>query len=173
MHTWIALLRGINVGGKHILPMKELRALLEGLGYRRVRTYIQSGNVVFESEARPDTEAISAAIGKKYGFRPTVFILSPGDLRRAAENNPYPTDAGKFVHFQFCDRVPEVFDEQVLASLKAPSESYRLIDQVFYLYAPDGIGRSKLAARVDKAFPGVTLTARNLNTVNKLLEMVE
>ena len=99
METWIALLPGINVGGHHLVRMKDLAGHLEAGGFSRVRSYIQSGNVVLQCQA------------------------------------------------------------------------FRLIGSVLYLYAPDGIGRSKLAEKIGKALPGTDLTARNLNTINKLLEM--
>ena len=171
MKTWIALIRGINVGGKHIVPMKELVQLMESNGFSKVKTYIQSGNVVFQSEQDP-TEEIGRLIEGRFGFRPDVFHLSGAELRQAADHNPYRPAEGKMVHFFFCDAEPQV-DFDLLASLKADSEDYRLIGKVFYLYAPDGIGRSRLADKMHKAFKGVSMTARNLNTVEKLLEMCE
>lgn len=169
MQTWIALLRGINVGGHHIVPMKELVAHLEADGFTGVRTYIQSGNVVLQAKARPDVR-IGACIERHFGFRPAVFALSADELRQAAANNPFDPEAGKMVHFFFCDREPQP-DYELLHAVKAPSEDFRLTGSVFYLYAPDGIGRSKLVEKVGKALPGVQITARNLNTINKLLEM--
>jgi len=171
MKTWIALLRGINVGGKHIVPMKELVELLESGGFANVKTYIQSGNVVFQSPAKPKDE-ISQLIEDRFGFKPSVFILSADDFKKAAANNPYNTDQGKAVHFFFCDKVPQSVDFEFLDSLKAESEEYKLIDKIFYLYAPDGIGRSKLVEKMGKSFPSVNMTARNLNTINKLLDMI-
>ena len=171
MKTWIALLRGINVGGKHIVPMKELIKLLQSAGFEGVKTYIQSGNVVLRSRQKP-AEEISQLIDKRFGFRPSVFILSEAELKTAAANNPYKTDLGKTVHFFFCDKVPEDVDYKFLDTLRAASEAYKLVDKVFYLHAPDGIGRSKLVEKMGRAFPSVDMTARNLNTINKLLEMV-
>ncbi|MEQ8242933.1 DUF1697 domain-containing protein [Fulvivirga sp.] len=171
MNTQIALLRGINVGGKHIVPMKELTKLMEDAGYTNVKTYIQSGNVVFQSTTENGND-IGQLIEGKWGFKPHIFILSKEDLEKAAEDNPYETDEGKTVHFFFFDAEPQSPDFELLDSLKADSEEYKLIDKVFYLYAPDGIGRSKMVEKVGKAFKGVNMTARNLNTINKLLEMV-
>ncbi len=170
MKTWIALLRGINVGGKNIVPMKELVRLLEEGPFTNVRTYIQSGNVVLQSSAKPKDE-IGRLIEKRFGFKPAVFVLSADGLKRAAANNPFKTNEGKKVHFFFCDREPTV-DFEFLDSLKTKSEEYQLIDKVFYLHAPDGIGRSKLVEKMGKGFTETTMTARNLNTINKLLEMI-
>lgn len=170
METWIALLRGINVGGKNILPMKELIKLMEENGFSDVRTYIQSGNVVFKSTSR-SSDKIGSLIEGKFGFKPTVFVLSADELALSASNNPYQTDIGKTLHFFFCDQIPQSVDYEFLDGLKAPSEEYQIIDKVFYFYAPDGIGRSKLAEKMGRTFKDVTITGRNLNTINKLLEM--
>ena len=170
MKTWIALLRGINVGGHHIVPMKDLIRLMEQEGFSNVKTYIQSGNVVCDYPSRPGIE-ISKIIENNFGFKPWVMILSAEELYTAANNNPYQVTEGKTVHFFFFDSDPLEPDLELLNSLKAESEKFHLEDRVFYLYAPDGIGRSKLVEKVGKAFKGVTMTARNLNTVGKLLEM--
>lgn len=150
--------------------MKELVKLMESAGFVDVKTYIQSGNVVFRSPAKPKDE-IGQLIEKKFGFKPSVFILSVAEFKKAAANNPYETDQGKTVHFFFCDQQPKSVDYQLLESLRAKSEEYKLVDNVFYLYAPEGIGRSKLVEKMGKAFPSVDMTARNLNTINKLLEL--
>jgi uncharacterized protein (DUF1697 family) len=172
MKTYIALIRGINVGGKNKVNMKELIKLMEADGFQHIQTYIQSGNVVFQSEKTPQ-EAIENLIQKGFGFRPSVFILSGSELKQAAKNNPYPGEEGKAVHFFFCDQQPKNVDFDFLESLRVESENYELIDKVFYLCAPDGIGRSKLAEKMGRAFKGVTMTARNLNTINKLLDMID
>lgn len=170
MKTWIALLRGINVGGKHVVPMRDLRKIMEDAGFADVRTYIQSGNVVFRSATKPKDE-IGRLIEDDFGFRPEVFVLSGADFEKAIANNPYDADAGKAVHFFFCHKAPKSVDYELLDSLKAGSEDYTLVGNVFYLHAPDGIGRSLLVQKMGKAFPGVTMTARNLNTITKLAEM--
>lgn len=171
METWIVLLRGINVGGKHIVPMKELTKLLEANGFQQVKTYIQSGNVVLQYPTNPEEE-IGQLIEQQFGFRPAVFVLSQADIEEAAAHNPYDPEQGKQVHFFFLEEEPTTVDYDLLESLKAESEQYQLIDKVFYLYAPDGIGRSKLVGKMHKVFPTATMTARNLNTVKKLLSMI-
>jgi uncharacterized protein (DUF1697 family) len=173
--TFIALLRGINVGGNNILPMRELVAVLEGLGLSQVKTYIQSGNVVFQSESNNRQElsqAISAAIGGSYGFAPHVLVLDLPAFQEAVAANPFP-EAGhepKTLHLFFLDEIPPSPDLAVLERLKAENERYRLINNVFYLHAPDGMGRSKLAEKVEKVL-GVATTARNWRTVSKLMSM--
>ncbi|MCA9955867.1 MAG: DUF1697 domain-containing protein [Anaerolineales bacterium] len=175
MNTVIALLRGINVGGHNKLPMKELKTVLAQLGLTEVQTYIQSGNVVFRSE-RTDfpalAEEITSAIGKSHGFEPQVMLLSLAALATAVSHNPFPAtdEQHKTLHFYFLEGVPPAPDLAMLETLKADSEQFALNDAVFYQYAPDGIGRSKLAAKVERAM-GVAATARNWRTVSTLLEM--
>jgi uncharacterized protein (DUF1697 family) len=175
MSTLIALLRGINVVGKNRLPMKELTALLEGMGLREVRTYIQSGNVVFRSKVKNKAALaakISAAIGAQYGFAPQVLLLDAAEVRGAMAGNPYPeaTATPKFLHLFFLAEAPAHPDLKALESIKADGEQFKLAGKVFYLHTPDGIGPSRLAERVEKSL-GVAATARNWNTVCKLVEM--
>ncbi len=175
MNTYIALFRGINVGGNHLLPMKDLVGILEGIGCEKVRTYIQSGNAVFR--ARKNTpgkiaEAISANILKSHGFKPNVLLLGVPELEEAVKNNPYKTADGKALHFFFLVSRPAKPDLDGLEAVKSKSEAFRLGKQVFYLYTPDGIGRSRLATRVEKSL-GVPVTARNWNTVRKLVEIAK
>ena len=177
MNTFIALLRGINVGGNNILPMKELRALLENLNFSDVRTYIQSGNVVFQSE-HSDSHAlsreISTAIAERYGFTPQVLVLEPPAFKEATEQNPFPEAESnpKALHLFFLAGEPDKPDTETLEQLKTDSERFKLSKSVFYLHAPDGIGRSKLAARVEKTL-GIAVTARNWRSVCKIKELVE
>ena len=175
MNTFIALLRGINVGGHNKLPMRELRQDLASLGLANVSTYVQSGNVVLQTPRSDQAELaneIGAAIEQRHGFRPQVLLLNWEDLAQAASQNPYPQaiEEPKTLHFFFLETSPPAPDLDRLAALKTAREQFALIDQVFYLHAPDGIGRSKLAGSVEKAL-GVATTARNWRTVSRLLEM--
>ena len=172
MTVYVALLRGINVGGKHKLPMKALVSLMEQNGFAGVKSYIQSGNIVFHSSNRP-AAMLGKLIEQEFGFRPGVFLLTAAELEQAVSASPYAPTAGKHLHLFFCDRTPERIDTGYLDALKAPTEEFSLVGKVFYLHAPEGIGRSKLAAKIDKAIPGVIMTARNLNTVTKLVELAK
>jgi uncharacterized protein (DUF1697 family) len=175
MNTYIAFLRGINVGGNNILPMKELSKVLEDLGLENVKTYLASGNVVFQSEMT-DLAGLSgdikAAIGRSHGFTPQILIRSAQELRQAIATNPFPEGESepKTLHAYFLESVPTSPDLAQLDSVKSASERYKLVDTVFYLYAPDGIGRSKMATSVEKAL-GVPATARNWRTVDKVMAM--
>ena len=162
------LFRGINVGGRNILPMKELVVLLETRGFRNVKTYIQSGNVLLDAHEKPD-DSIRLAIESKYGFSPEIMVFEKTGFETMVKNNPFTSDIGKTIHFFFCEKKPNP-DVKKLEQLATATERFEIIDNVFYLHAPDGIGRSKLAGKVEACL-GVSTTARNLNTVSKLLEM--
>ncbi len=175
MTTHIALFRGINVGGNNVLPMKALVKLLEQMGLAAVQTYIQSGNVVFQSDENdlPTLAAsISSQVQRQFGFAPKVLLLSAQQLLQAIDNKPFPDSEGKALHFYFLDRPADHPDRERLEQLKSDSEQYQLTGQVLYLYAPEGIGRSKLAAAVEQCL-GVAVTARNWNTVAKLQQLCE
>lgn len=173
----IVLLRGVNVGGRNRLPMKELTRLLEGLGLEDVATYIQSGNAVGRSsgEAAPALgEALAAAIEERHGFRPRVLVIGADRLAEAIDANPFPeasADPG-FLHLFFLARPPPSPDLESLEEIAVASERFHLARDVFYVHTPDGFGRSKLAANVER-FLGVAATARNWRTVTKLREMVD
>lgn len=174
MITYIALLRGINVGGNNPLPMKELREILAALACENVRTYIQSGNAVFTSNAEPEslTSEIRLAIEERFGFSPKLLLLSHERLVAIAASNPFPDaeQKPKSLHVGFLADKPTNPDLDRLRDRKTKSEEFSLNDDAFYLYAPDGVGRSKLAGQVEKCL-GVDVTARNWRTVTKLLEL--
>ncbi|MCH9650063.1 MAG: DUF1697 domain-containing protein [Deltaproteobacteria bacterium] len=176
MNTYIALLRGINVGGKNLLPMKELVAIFEKLAARKVKTYIQSGNVVFQSEQELSqfSTRLAAGIKKSYGFEPQVLVLGLDAIENAMTANPYPEaeEDPKSLHLGFLASEPQNPDLEKLDSLRKESERFHLSEQVFYLHAPEGIGRSKLAARAEKLL-GVPMTSRNWRTVCKIKEMAD
>ena len=142
MTTYVALLRGINVGGNNSLPMQGLR------------------------------DKLAAAVAKQFGFTPTVLLLSVADYQSILAANPFPAavDDPKSLHVSFLAAAPPEPDLQMLEMLKSPTERFALLDKAFYLHAPDGIGRSKLAAKVEKCL-GVQATGRNWRTVSKLAEL--
>lgn len=177
METYVALFRGINVGGKGVLPMRVLVTILEDLGARRIKTYIQSGNAVFQVPKQDSSRLssrISREIQKRRGFEPRVLLLEPDDIERTIHKNPFPEGATDPVtlHAGFLASAPQKPDLRALASLKTERERFQLIDTVFYLHAPDGVGRSKLAANAERLL-GVPMTDRNWRTVCKIREMAK
>jgi uncharacterized protein (DUF1697 family) len=177
MKICISLLRGINVGGKHALFMKDLIAMLEELGAREVKTYIQSGNAVFVWGGKDISRLVDdlrAEIKKRRGFDPHILLLDFKNLESVIQQNPFP-EAGSdstALHAGFLAAVPESPDLKALESLKSDSEEFRLVDRVFYLYAPEGVGRSKLAAGAERLL-GVPMTDRNWRTVSTLWKIAQ
>jgi uncharacterized protein (DUF1697 family) len=177
MKTYIALFRGINVGGNRSLPMKELVTLLEGVGAKEVRTYIQSGNAVFRSAEKNVSKLakqLAAKIKERRGFEPDILILGSEAITRAMTKNPFPESEADppSLHLAFLASTPKNPDLEKLEKLKKPSERFRLREDVFYLHAPEGIGRSKLAASAEKLL-GVPMTDRNWRTVCKIRELAD
>ena len=166
MAVFIALLRAINVGGTGKLPMSHLRSLCENVGFRNVRTYIASGNVVAEwdgSEAEAKA-ALEAELGGYAGKPVGVIVRTGAEMSKVVANNPFPDRAASQTVAIFLDLAPP---PDVLDHVKGQAnEEVRLGAREIYIHYPDGIGRSKL--RIPAAADG---TARNMNTVAKLAAM--
>lgn len=175
MHTYIALFRGINVGGRNVLPMKELVAIMEELGAQAVKTWLQSGNAVFSlatADPGPYSRQLAKTIGVRRGFEPVILVLGREMLEKALAENPFPEAEAELntLHLGFLAASPVSPDLAKLSALRRESERFHLGDGVFYLYAPEGVGRSKLAAGAEK-FLGVPMTDRNWRTVCQLLDL--
>jgi uncharacterized protein (DUF1697 family) len=176
--TYAALLRGINVGGSRKVPMADLRTLMEGLGHDGVRSYLQSGQAVFTA-GHGDEESLAAeltaAIEKRFGFPVDVIVRDHAYLKAIVDDCPFPAAEleGKQLHVTYfsapvdADRFAEIDRTAHLP------EEFRLGDRALYLYAPNGLGRSKLAEHLSRPRlnKGVIATSRNWNTVVKLVEM--
>jgi uncharacterized protein (DUF1697 family) len=176
MSTWIALLRGVG-GGIRPLSMKDLTVALTNIGLTDVRTYIQSGNVVFGAR-KTTAPALSKKIGKciadNFGFESWVMVLSAAQLRKAMADNPYRKAEAEppTLHLFFMAKPPPAPDVAAMMALKAPSESLTIKGNVLYLHTPKGFGVSKLAGRVDRLL-GVDTTARNWRTATRVLALAE
>ncbi|MFJ7899799.1 DUF1697 domain-containing protein [Streptomyces sp. NPDC096198] len=176
--TYAALLRGINVGGSKKLPMAELRALLEELGHQDVRTYLQSGQAVFGCD-HGDEESLAAGltegIERRFGFTAGVIVRDHAYLKAVRDACPFPADRleGRQLHLTlFSEPVGAERFAEIDPAAYLPEE-FRLGDRALYLYAPDGLGRSKLAEYLarPRLVKGLIATTRNWNTVVKLVEM--
>ncbi|MFJ5530599.1 DUF1697 domain-containing protein [Streptomyces sp. NPDC093261] len=176
--TYAVLLRGINVGGSRKLPMAELRTLMEGLGYDGARTYLQSGQAVFSCD-RGDEESLAAeltgAIEKRFGFSVDAIVRDHAYLTSVREACPFPADRleGRQLHLTYFSRPVDAERFAEIDPAVYLPEEFRLGDRALYLYAPDGLGRSKLAEHLAKPrlTKGLIATTRNWNTVVKLAEM--
>jgi uncharacterized protein (DUF1697 family) len=178
MTVVISMLRGVNVGGHNKIKMDALRDLYESLGLRDPQTYVQSGNVVFGTDAKniaPLAKRIEDAIERKFGFRPGVILRTTSELRDAIARTPFAKrrgiDASKLiVTFLAVDPSPEARDE--IFRIKADAEEVQIDGRELYVYFPDGMGRSKVWPAIEKALKK-SGTGRNWNTVTKLLEIAE
>ncbi|MFF7448054.1 MULTISPECIES: DUF1697 domain-containing protein [unclassified Streptomyces] len=176
--TYAALLRGINVGGAKKVPMAELRALMEGLGHADVRTYLQSGQAVFTSghgDAESLAAELTAAIEERFGFSVSVIVRDHAYLAAIADHCPFPAAEleGKQLHVTYFSAPVDAERFAGIDQAAFLPEEFRLGDRALYLYAPDGLGRSKLAEQLAKprVNKGLIATTRNWNTVVKLVEM--
>jgi uncharacterized protein (DUF1697 family) len=174
--THVALLRGINVGGRHKLPMKELVALFEEVGSEDVRTYIQSGNVVFRSASKSVAEVTAElewAIEARFGFEVPIVMRSVEALCDIVARNPFVAAGAdpRHLHVGFLSDAPT---EQAVASLdpaRTNIDSFRVLGTEVHLHVPGGMGRTKLTTDWFDRRLGTTMTVRNWRTVNKLIEI--
>ena len=176
MTSCIVLLRGVNVGGRHKLPMAALRELLAEVGFQNVRTYIQSGNIVLDSpDGDRDSVARSVrdAIEGRFGFAPHTFVLDVGALDAAIAANPFSRcdQDPKAVHFFFLSEPNPAADLDGLRELATQGEEFVLTERVLYLHTPNGFGRSKLVERLPR-FIETETTARNLRSVRAIRALV-
>ena len=174
MPTYVALLRGVNVGGARKLPMKELAPALAGLGLEDVVTYIQSGNVVFRAPAGGRAKLVSQveqAIETAFGLDVTVVLRTPAELAKIVAASPFDEPEGKNLHVAFLDRRPAKAALAKLDPDRSPPDEFAVVGTEVYLRFPNGSGRTKLGADYFERTLGVRATARNWRTVTKLLEL--
>jgi uncharacterized protein (DUF1697 family) len=174
--THVALLRGINVGGKHSLPMKRLSAIFEQAGARNVRTYIQSGNVVFsasDAAAARVVAGVRKAIEDELALRVPVVLRKGSELLAVAKHNPFLREGAdsKILHVAFLEQAGSAQARSALDPGRSPPDRFALRDRELYLCCPNGMARTKLtSAYLDRALGTVT-TVRNWNTVLALCEL--
>ena len=166
MKRYVALLRAVNVGGTGKLPMSELRQLCEDAGCENVRTYIQSGNVLFSTDAgvRKAKAALENRLEEAVGKHVSVFIRTPSEMRRILDENPFQGREGRYTYVIFLDGPPP--KDALEQAVHVNGEEMRLGRRAIYVYYTNGMGRSKLT--IPAARKG---TARNMNTVAKLAAM--
>jgi len=176
MTTYIVLLRGINVGGKHIVKMAELRSMLESLGCRQVQTYIQSGNVVLESDEEPESLAAAIEDGMKRVFAvpAAVMLRSAAEFADIIERCPYSPDAlaeGHSIHVSLLKEAPSPEAVERLADIPPGIDEYRIVGHEIYQLYRQKISDSKLPIYLQKL--KMPATARNWQTMLKLAGMVK
>ncbi|MFF7243421.1 DUF1697 domain-containing protein [Embleya sp. NPDC008237] len=175
MTKYVALLRGINVGGHRRVPMADLRRVLTELGYTEVKTLLQSGNAVFEAAEQPTADlvaAIEAGLAGEFGFAVDVMVRSGAEMRAVVAANPLEVSDPAKCAVAFLSPAADPTElGRVDPAGYAPDE-LRLGDRELYMYFPDGLGKARLSPILARKL-GNTATVRNWNTVTKLLAMVE
>jgi uncharacterized protein (DUF1697 family) len=175
MPTYVALLRGINLGSHNKVPMPKLRTLIEELGYQDVATYIQSGNVVLTTKdsAAKVAKAIHDAIEKEFGFDVAVVVRTGAQLKKAVDANPFAKKAKDdgHLHVIFLAATPNADRVKALASGDWGDEEVAVKGTEAYLHLPNGYGRAKLNNMLVEKKLGVATTTRNWRTTTKLLEL--
>jgi uncharacterized protein (DUF1697 family) len=174
MSTYIALLRGINVSGQKLIKMAELREYLAELNYTNIKTYIQSGNIVFDTDNNScetlETE-IHNKIKEKYGFEVPTLVKSPDEFNEAVKRNPFAEEDPKRVYITFLSHTPELTKVESLKEVDYSPEKYVIDSKVVYFYSPDGYGKAKMNNNFFENKLKVDATTRNWKTVNVLIEM--
>jgi uncharacterized protein (DUF1697 family) len=175
METYVALLRGINVG-QNTLKMERLRQLWSELGFKNVTTYVQSGNVVFEAEGSPSSlpSAIEPRLAGETRLPVAVLVRTPAELKSSISRNPFLKEKGidqSRLHVTFLAGAPGKDALRKLTAVNAGPDRFHLSGKEVYLYCPNGYGRTKLSNNALERVLSVKATTRNWNTVNKLYEI--
>lgn len=171
---WVALLRGVNVGGANKVPMASLRQTAITLGWTDVRTYIASGNLLFRATGTSDVLAtkLRHAVASQFGVDVPSFVIDADELARVVAACPFTPETGSHVHAFFLWSDP-VLDRAMLDRWRAPSETILLVGRVAWLHAPEGIGRSKLVEKIAHVVTRTDMTARNLNTLLAIVKLID
>jgi uncharacterized protein (DUF1697 family) len=179
MGVYVCMLRAVNVGGRNMIKMEVLRELCAALKFRGAQTYVQSGNVVFACDER-DCAAIekkvAAAIEKKLGFRPDVMVRTAGEMREVVKRNPFAKRKGieaKKLLVTFFSVEPDGEGLKLARALKPDPEEMNISGREAFIYYPNGFGKSKFVWTKVERMLKVSGTARNWNSVEKLLEIAE
>ena len=176
MTTYIAILRGINVGGKRKILMADLKAICEKLGYQNVQTYIQSGNVIFSSKKAIDvakTETIlEEIILKNYGFEVPFIILNKSEIEDAISKNPFQRNDIERLHLTFLKAIPENEKLEAIKKFDFSPDKFEIIGKNIFVFCSAGYSDSKLTNQFFETKLKTTTTTRNWKTVLKLQELL-
>lgn len=177
MPSYVAMLRGINVSGSKPLKMEALRASFEALGFTNVRTYVQSGNVVFAAKDRmaaPLASKIAARIKRDYGYDVPTLVLRADELARVVDENPFLGGKGidpTKLHVTFLNGPPAAAGLKKMEAVASGHDAFRCLRTSIYLHCPDGYGNTKLNNNAFERALAVGATTRNWKTVTTLAQM--
>ncbi len=176
MNSYVAMLRGINVSGRNKVKMDDLRELVTSLGFSDVRTYIQSGNIIFANDTDSPSEItgqIEGEISRRFGLDVAVVLRTRDDLAEIVENNPFLTQGADpaHLHVTFLAEAPDRALIDRLDIRNVAGDEYRLRDREIYLYCPQGYGQTKLTNAFWERRLHLPTTTRNWNTITTLLKL--
>ncbi|AUP80200.1 DUF1697 domain-containing protein [Flavivirga eckloniae] len=174
MQVYIALLRGINVSGQKKIPMAELRELLTNTGLKNVKTYIQSGNVIFKSPEKDNAKLelkIHQAIKTHFGFEVPILVKTPKELQQVFDECPFPEEKKTNSYFTLLYSIPDTALVKEAAEMSYPNEEFVITNNCIYFYCSIGYGKAKYNNNFFERKLKTTSTARNYKTMVKLLEM--
>ncbi len=179
MNTYVAILRGINVGGKRMIKMDALKQLFASLGFQNVQTYIQSGNVFFQCK-KINEQKLAVAIAKEienvFAFDVSTIVKNIDELKQTVANNPFTEDKKKLVehfHVTFLATTPEKANVDSITKLTFGDDAFAIIDKAVYLYCPNSYSNSKLTNGFFENKLKVIATTRNWKTCNELVNIAE
>lgn len=178
MKTYIALLRGLNVGGHKIIKMVDLKLLFESFGFTDVLTYIQSGNVLFRAaehqKSKKDLEEIiSDGISKLYGFEVPVLVKTTADLKDIFAACPFSEEKKEDSFFTLLDNMPSADLVQEISKIKYPDEEFIIKDNCVYFYSEKGYNEVKCNNKFFEKKLKVSATTRNYQTISNLVELAK
>lgn len=179
MSTYIALLRGINVSGQKKIKMADLREQLSELGWQNIQTYIQSGNVIFESDdddLKELGQKLAEKIKEHYGFEVPTMVKRPADFQHVLEHNPFSKELEeipKQFYVTFLAEAPDKEKVEALRQVDYSPEQWGLVGTDIYFYPPQGYGRAKMHNNFFEKKLKVQATTRNWRTIQVLLEMTQ
>jgi len=171
MRTYISMLRGVNVGGHNKVSMERLRECYETLGFSGVRTYVQSGNVVFEHETASTSDIvdrIQGGIKRTFGFEVQAIIRTNEEMLSLIKHSPFKGLDQSKVHVTFLSEKPARIPSKEIDAARDKTENFVVSGSEVYLYCPNGYGRTKLSNQFFEKQLHVHATTRNWKTVNAL-----
>lgn len=174
MRTYVAFLRGINVGGHKKILMADLTSLFESIGFSAVRTYIQSGNVIFSTDKDMDlAQRIHASIKEKYDWEVPVFVRTSSELKAILAKCPFSEQKKVKSYFTLLSEAPDPVMVEELHQIRDPNEEFVITPSCIYFYSRIGYGRTKYNTTFFERKLKVKTTARNYKTMQKLSELVQ
>lgn len=179
MNKYISILRGINVSGHRIIKMEKLRQIYTDLGFENVKSYIQSGNVIFECKESDDkklAEIIEREISTVFSYEVPVIVIELNKLKQIISENPFLNDDSKntdFLHITFLSDLPTKDSLDKIIDGQYQNDEFKVVDKSVYLYCPNGYGKTKLTNKFFEDKLKVTATTRNWKTIKELINMAE